>query len=267
MSDYDSDGVRENEETRRSNVRRLATQRAEEAAAADARTRRQDDVLESLRTGAISMADFAKAAREAGLTTGEVAKALRAAQVAKAEAIDMAAVSRGDAEAALRGVSARAVPAPAKTPARVAPAKPTGTAKASPAAPALAIGGGGGGGGAALDSTRAPAAAADAAASREHAYLELSVGGEARGRLVAELFGDLVPRTAANFAALCAGASVAGRRLSYEGCAFHRLVRGFVLQGGDVISGDGSGAACIHDDRVPGTFPDEAPPLSASLLP
>jgi len=39
MSDYDSDGVRENEETRRSNVRRLATQRAEEAAAADARTR------------------------------------------------------------------------------------------------------------------------------------------------------------------------------------------------------------------------------------
>ncbi|EOD06524.1 hypothetical protein EMIHUDRAFT_68682, partial [Emiliania huxleyi CCMP1516] len=162
----------------------------------------------------------------------------------------MAAVSRGDAEAALRGVSARAVPAPAKTPARVAPAKPTGTAKASPAAPAIAIGGGGGGGGgAALDSTRAPAAAADAAASREHAYLELSVGGEARGRLVAELFGDLVPRTAANFAALCAGASVAGRRLSYEGCAFHRLVRGFVLQGGDVISGDGSGAACIHDDR------------------
>ena len=63
-----------------------------------------------------------------------------------------------------------------------------------------------------------------------------------------------MPRTAANFRALCNGVEVGGRTLRYAGAPFHRLVKGFVLQGGDVAAGDGSGAESSYG----GTFADES---------
>ncbi|HWP35542.1 MAG TPA: peptidylprolyl isomerase [Thermodesulfobacteriota bacterium] len=56
----------------------------------------------------------------------------------------------------------------------------------------------------------------------------------ARGeRIVIELYPDVAPRTVENFLALV-------RRGFYDGLTFHRVVPGFVVQGGDP-NGDGTG--------------------------
>lgn len=40
---------------------------------------------------------------------------------------------------------------------------------------------------------------------RPRCYLDISIGGELEGRIVVELYSDIVPRTADNFRALCTG--------------------------------------------------------------
>ena len=76
-------------------------------------------------------------------------------------------------------------------------------------------------------------------------------------RLTIELFADAAPNAAANFAALCAGdrglAKGSGVRLHYRGSRFHRVVRGFVAQGGDFVFSNGTGGESIWG----GTFKDE----------
>ncbi|URE38637.1 Dienelactone hydrolase family [Musa troglodytarum] len=52
----------------------------------------------------------------------------------------------------------------------------------------------GGGGDAAAEGKRNP-----------RCYMDVSIGGEMEGRIVVELFADVVPRTAENFRALCTG--------------------------------------------------------------
>jgi peptidyl-prolyl isomerase D len=73
---------------------------------------------------------------------------------------------------------------------------------------------------------------------------ELKVGEATRGRIVIELNSEQTPKTAENFRALCTGEKrdPSGKRLSYKGCKFHRVVSGEFLHGGDIASGDGSGA-------------------------
>ena len=70
------------------------------------------------------------------------------------------------------------------------------------------------------------------------------------GRLVLELFSDLCPKTCENFRCLCTGEKGKGKRsgkvLHYKGCSFHRIVRGFMMQGGDVVKGDGSSGDSIY---------------------
>ena len=81
------------------------------------------------------------------------------------------------------------------------------------------------------------------------------------GRLVIELFDADAPRACENFRALCTGdkgtSKACKRPLSYRGVAFHRIVSGFVCQGGDFVRGDGSGAESIFG----GKFKDEAAAL------
>ena len=80
-----------------------------------------------------------------------------------------------------------------------------------------------------------------------HVFLELSEG---VGRVVCELFADVVPKTAENFRALCTGemgrSRETGLGLWYGGSAIHRIVPGFVAQGGDIEHDNGSGGESIY---------------------
>lgn len=81
-------------------------------------------------------------------------------------------------------------------------------------------------------------------------FMDLSIGGKPIGRVVIGLFGRTSPLTVNNFETIAAG-SVDG--LTYKGAAFHRVIKGFMMQGGDILQGDGRGSISIYGDR----FDDE----------
>ncbi|KAL8205199.1 hypothetical protein R6Q57_008750 [Mikania cordata] len=92
---------------------------------------------------------------------------------------------------------------------------------------------------------------------RGRCYLDISIGGELEGRIVVQVFSDIVPKTAENFRALCTGekgvAPITGVPLHYKGVHFHRLIKSSVIEGGDISTGDGTGGESIYGS----TFEDE----------
>jgi len=87
-------------------------------------------------------------------------------------------------------------------------------------------------------------------------YLEIEIGGRPAGRIEIELFADAVPKTAENFRALCTGEKGLGRSgvpLHFKGSTFHRVIPGFMCQGGDFTRGNGTGGESIYG----GKFKDE----------
>lgn len=80
-------------------------------------------------------------------------------------------------------------------------------------------------------------------------YFDTAINGKALDRITFELYDELVPMTAENFRALCTGEHGMG----YAGLIFHRVIPGFMLQGGDFTNHNGTGGVSIYGDR----FPDE----------
>jgi cyclophilin family peptidyl-prolyl cis-trans isomerase len=80
-------------------------------------------------------------------------------------------------------------------------------------------------------------------------YFDITIGGTPAGRITFELFADVVPKTAANFLALCTGSEGFG----YAGSGFHRIISDFMCQGGDFTNHNGTGGKSIYGNK----FADE----------
>ena len=87
-------------------------------------------------------------------------------------------------------------------------------------------------------------------------FFDITLGGAPAGRVVFELFADVVPTTAENFRALCTGekgVGNSGKALHYKGSKFHRVISAFMCQGGDFTRGNGTGGESIYGEK----FADE----------
>ena len=85
-------------------------------------------------------------------------------------------------------------------------------------------------------------------------FFDISIAGVSAGRISIELFTDICPKTTENFRQFCTGEFTKNSLpVGFKNSQFHRVIKGFMLQGGDFVNGDGSGRISIYGDH----FDDE----------
>jgi len=88
-------------------------------------------------------------------------------------------------------------------------------------------------------------------------FFDITIDNKPIGRVVFELFTDVTPKTAENFRVLCTGekglSKLSSKPLHYRGSCFHRIIKGFMIQGGDFTKNNGTGGESIYGR----TFEDE----------
>lgn len=89
-------------------------------------------------------------------------------------------------------------------------------------------------------------------------YFDVTHGNVPLGRIVLGLFGDDTPKTVQNFREICLK-GIDG--LSYNGTRFHRVIKKFMIQGGDILNGDGTGSTSIYGEQ----FEDENLSINHSI--
>nr|CCC95520.1 unnamed protein product [Trypanosoma congolense IL3000] len=111
----------------------------------------------------------------------------------------------------------------------------------------------------------------------ERTFMDIAIGTRAPQRIVFKLFARKCPIAVRNFVELCTGVLPAGvddprgkerlaaedafPALTYRNSVFHRVEKGYLIQGGDIVTATGTGQLSIYGDSF--SAPEE---VSASVF-
>lgn len=121
------------------------------------------------------------------------------------------------------------------------------------------------GGGSAKAGKPMPAKEQRGKAGNKRVFIDISIKKEGKvehsGRIEMELFNSITPKTADNFYHLCTGSKgmgKCGKPLHFKNSKFHRIIPGFMAQGGDFQNGDGTGGESIYGSKFEDEFDEKA---------